>query len=179
MKRDEAIQLLRFSRKDLAETIAGLTEEDFSRAKAIDKWTLKDLLSHVASWDEEMVRVLQTFTMPGESQYTYTISDKNDYAAWNEDEVNSRRAKSVSEVMSEFEIARRDLIQVVEGLTDPVLNRSRMTPWGEAQTGFQLVTIQVEHDHEHADQVRSYRKKIDRWARARQKLTEKRKTKKA
>lgn len=179
MKRDEAIQLLRSSRKALAETLAGLTEDDYSRSKAIDKWTLKDLLAHVASWDEEMVRVLQTFTMPGESQYTYTISDRNGYAAWNEEQVAARRAKSVSEIVTEFEIARRDLIQVVEGLTDPVLNRSRMTPWGKPQTGFDLVQTQVEHDQEHADQVRSYRKKIDRWARARQKLTEKRKTKKA
>src|SRR5215210_5960681 len=105
MKRDEAIQLLRSSRKELAETISGLTEEDFSRSKAIDKWTLKDLLSHVASWDEEMVRVLQTFTMPGESQYTYTISERNGYAAWNEEQVNARREKSFSEMMSEFEIA--------------------------------------------------------------------------
>jgi uncharacterized damage-inducible protein DinB len=179
MKRDEAIQQLRASRKELQETFGGLTEEDFTRARAINKWTLKDLLAHVASWDEEIVRVLQTFTMPGESQYTYTISDRNDYAVWNEEQVSARREHSVTQVMTEFEMSRRDLIQVVEGLTDPVLNRSRMTSWGTPMTGFELLVMQVEHDVDHADQVRSYRKKIDRWARARQRLTEKRKTKKA
>src|SRR5580765_5526374 len=112
MKRDEAIQLMRGSRKELTETLGGLSEEDFLRAKAIEKWTLKDLLAHVASWDEEIVRVLQTFTQPGDSQYTYTISDRNDYAVWNEEQVASRREHTVNEVMSEFEIARRDLLQV-------------------------------------------------------------------
>jgi hypothetical protein len=178
MKRDEAIQQLRAARKELQDTFGGLTEEDFLRPKAIDKWTLKDLLGHIASWDEEMVRVLQTFTMPGESQYTYTISDRNGFAAWNEEQINARSERSVNQVMSEFEIARRDLIQVVEGLTDPVLNRTRMTSWGKTATGFELLMTQVDHDREHAEQVRSYRKKIERWARARQKLTEKRKTKK-
>jgi hypothetical protein len=177
MKRDEAIQQLRAGRKELQETILGLTEEDFLRPKAIDKWTLKDMLAHVASWDEEIVRVLQTFTMPGESQYTYVIADRNGFAVWNEEQVGSRRERTFSETMSEYEIARRDLIQVVEGLTDAVLNRSRMTSWGKPATGFALIMTQVEHDREHAEQVRSYRKKIDRWARARQKLTEKRKKK--
>lgn len=178
MKRDEAIQLLRSARKEFQDTINGLTEEDLVRAKAIDKWTLKDLLANIAAWDEELVRVLQTFTMPGESQYTYAISDRNNFAVWNEEQVAARRELPLDRVMSEFEIARRDLIQVVEGLTDPVLNRSRMTSWGRTATGFELVVMQVEQDRIHAEQVRSYRKKIERWARARQKLTEKRKTKK-
>src|ERR1051326_2257668 len=66
MKRDEAIHELRAGRKELQETLIGFTEEDFLRAKAIDKWTLKDLIAHVASWDEEMVRVLQQFSMQDE-----------------------------------------------------------------------------------------------------------------
>lgn len=178
MKRDEAIQQLRGARKEFQDTINGLTEEDFLRAKAIDKWTLKDLLASIAAWDEELVRVLQTFTMPGESQYTYTISDRNNFAAWNEEQVIARRELTLDRVMSEYEIARRDLIQVVEGLTDPVLNRTRMTSWGKPASGFDLVLMQVAQDRARAEQVRSYRKKIERWARARQKLTEKRKTKK-
>lgn len=178
MKRDEAIQQLRAGRKELQETIHGLTEEDFLRPKAIDKWTLKDLLAHIASWDEEMVRVLQTFTLPGESIYTYAIADRNGFAVWNEEQITARRERTMPEIMSEFEIARRDLIQVVEGLTDAVLNRSRMTSWGKAATGFELIMTQVDHDREHAEQVRSFRKKIERWARSRQKLTAKRKTKK-
>ncbi len=178
MKRDEAIQQLRAGRKEFQDAIAGLEEADMLRPKAADKWTLKDLLAHLASWDEEVVRVLQTFTMPGESQYTYVISDRNGFAVWNEEQVSMRRDHPLPDVISEFETARRDLIQVVEGLTDPVLNRRRMTSWGKPSTGFELVVTQVEHDREHAAQVRSYRKKIERWARARQKLTEKRKSKK-
>jgi len=178
MKRDEAIHQLRAGRKELQDTLVGLSEEDFLRAKAIDKWTLKDLIAHIASWDEEMVRILQAFSLPGEPVYTYTISDRNGFAAWNEEQVNARRERSVNEILSELETARRDLIQVIEGLTDPVLNRSHITTWGKPATGFELIMTQVEHDREHAAQIRSYRKKIERWARARQKLSEKRKTKK-
>lgn len=177
MKRDEAIHELRAGRKELQDTLIGLSEEDFLRSKAIDKWTLKDLIAHIASWDEEMVRVLQAFSMQAEPMFTYAISERNGFAVWNDEQVAMRRERTVNEIMGEFESARRDLIQVIEGLTDPVLNRSRMTSWGKPATGFELIITQVEHDREHAVQVRSYRKKIERWARARQKLSEKRKTK--
>lgn len=177
MKRDDAIRELRAARKELQDTFVGLTEEDLTRPKAVEKWTLKDLLAHVASWDQEIVRVLQAFSMQLEPQYSYTISDRNDFAAWNEAQIAQRRDKSLAEITSEFEKSRRDLIQVIEGLTDPVLNRRKRTSWDELATGFELITAQVEHDQEHAAQVRSYRKKIERWARARQKLSAKRKTK--
>ena len=177
MKRDEAIQELRAARKELQETLADLSEEDYLRPKAIVKWTLKDLVAHIASWDEEVVRVLQTFPMPGESLYTYSISDRNHFAGWNEEQVAMRREHSATQVITEFETARRDLIQVIEGLTDAVLNRSRMTSWGTPATGFELIRAQAEHDREHAAQVRSFRKKIERWARARKSRSAKRKPK--
>lgn len=175
MKRDEAIHELRAARKELQETMSGLSEEDFVRPKAIVKWTLQDLLSHIAAWDEEMVRVLQAFSLASEPTFTYTISERNEYGAWNEEQVASRRGRAVEESLAEFESARRDLVQVIEGLTDPVLSRTRMTSWGVPATGFELIGGQAEHDREHAAQVRSYRKKIERWARARQKRTASRK----
>jgi uncharacterized damage-inducible protein DinB len=177
MKRDDAIHELRAARKELQDTLVGMAEEDYLRPKAIEKWTVKDLVAHVAAWDEELVRVLQAFSMQNEPIFTYLISSTKDFGAWNEEQLAQRKDLTVSQVVSEFEKARRDLIQVIEGLTDPVLSRTKTTSWGERQTGFDLIATQVAHDREHARQVMSYRKKIERWARARQKLTAKRKTK--
>lgn len=176
MRRDEAITLLRAARKNLQESIAGLTEADFTRPSAVKKRTIKDVLAYLAAWDEETVRVLQAFSMQAEPLYAYAMSDRNDFAAWNEEQVAQRREHSFIQVLAEFESARRDLIQVLEGLTDQVLNRNKRTPWGTTQTGFDLVLMQIERDREQATQIRSYRKKLDRWARARQKYTEKRRT---
>lgn len=174
MRRDDAIQALRSARRDLQDALADLTEEDYTRPKSVGTWTLQDAVAHIAAWDEEMVRVLQTFAMPGESMYTYTISDRNDFAAWNQEQAAVRRAQSPSQVLMEFENARRDLIQVVEGLTDAVLNRSRMTSWGKPATGFELLVSQAERDSEYAELVRRYRKKRERWMRARKNRTVKR-----
>jgi len=174
MKRDEAITRLRAARKELQETLVGLTEEDMLRPNAVSKWSLKDLLAHIAAWDEEQLRVIQAFAMQPEPQYAYSISERNDFAAWNQEQIAQRQELSLQQVMSEFENARRDLIQIVEGVTDQVLSRSKMTSWGQARTGLELLADQAQHDLEHAGHIRSWRKKRERWARARQTYVSKR-----
>ncbi len=174
MKRDEAVNKMRAGRKDLLEALHGLGEEDSLRPNAVEKWSVKDLLAHIASWDEEVLRVVQAFAMQAEPHFSYAISDRNDFAVWNTEQVVLRRDRTLEQVRTEFENARRDLIQVIEGLTDQVLMRPKMTSWGKVRTGLELLDELVQHDLEHAKDLRSWRKKRERWARARQKYVSKR-----
>lgn len=174
MKRDEAVSKMRAARKEMLEALSGLGEEDLLRPNAVEKWSAKDLLGHIASWDEEVLRVIQAFAMQANPQFSYSISDRSDFAVWNAEEVERRKDHTLEQARIEFENARRDLIQVVEGLTDQVLMRPKMTSWGKVRTGLELLDEITEHDLEHAKDVRSWRKKRERWARARQKYVSKR-----
>ena len=174
MKRDDAVNRLRAARKELQDTLVGLTEEDLLRPNAIKKWSIKDLLAHIAAWDEELLRVIQAFAMQDEPQYSYSISDRNDFAEWNVQQVEQHRPLSLHQVLIELENARRDLIQSVEGATDQVLLRRKVTSWGAEHTGLDLLEQAADHDLEHASHIRSYRKKRERWARARAKYVSKR-----
>ncbi len=174
MKRDEAVSKMRAARKDMLEALSGLGEEDLLRPNAVGKWSVKDLLAHIASWDEEVLRVIQAFAMQAEPQFSYSVSDRNDFAVWNAEEVEHRRHHTLDQTRTEFENARRDLIQVVEGLTDQVLMRPKMTSWSKVRSGLELLEEITQHDLDHAKEVRSWRKKRERWARARQKYVSKR-----
>ncbi len=174
MKRDEAITKLRAARKALQDAMSGLTQEDLARPNVVNKWSIKDLIAHLASWDEEELRVIQAFAMQNEPQYSYTISDRSDFAVWNNEQVELRRSRSLQEVIAEFDAARRDLIQAVEGVTDQVLMRPKMTSWNREYTGLELLEEQAAHDLEHAADIRGWRRKRERWARARQKYMSKR-----
>ncbi len=174
MKRDEAVVRLRAARREFLETLAGINPEEMERPNAIQKWSLKDLLGHIAAWDEETLRVAQAFAMQPEPHYSYSVSPRNDFAAWNQEQVEARKDRSLQEIRREFDNARRDLIQVIEGMTDQVLMRPKATPWDEVRTGFELLSASAEHDLEHARDIRSWQKKRARWARARQKYVSKR-----
>lgn len=174
MKRDEAVNKLRAARKDLLESLQGVADDEKVRPNAVEKWSIKDLLAHIASWDEEVLRVIQAFAMQPEPRFSYIISERSDFAGWNSDQIALRKERSLEQVQVEFRNARRDLIQVVEGLTDQVLLRPKMTSWSKVRTGFELLDEMVQHDIEHTRDIRSWRKKRDRWARARQKYVSKR-----
>ncbi len=174
MKRDEAVVRLRSARKELLESLGGISEEDMVRPNAVVKWSLKDLLGHIAAWDEEILRVIQAYAMQPEPHYSYSISDRNDFAVWNAEQVELRKNNTLPQIRSEFDNARRDLIQIVEGVTDQVLMRPKRTPWDELRTGLELLDEEAAHDLEHAKDIRSWRKKRERWARARQKYVSKR-----
>jgi uncharacterized damage-inducible protein DinB len=174
MKRDEAVIKLRAARKELLESLYDVSDEDMLRPNAVEKWSLKDLLGHIAAWDEETLRVIQAFAMQTEPQYSYAISERNDFGTWNEEQFQIRQDHSLEQVRHEFEGARRDLIQVIEGVTDQVLMRPKRTSWNTTQTGLELLDEAAAHDLEHAMDVRRWRKKRERWARARQKYVSKR-----
>lgn len=178
MKRDEEVAELRAARKELHDALVGFSEEDLVRPNAIGKWSIKDLLAHIASWDEEILRVIQAFAMQPEPHYSTVISDRNDFSVWNQEQIEARREQSLQQTMAEFENARRDLIQVTEGVTDQVLGRPKLTSWGAERTGFDLLNETTQHDLDHAVQIRSWRKKRDRWQRARQKYAAKRRVSK-
>ncbi len=174
MKRDEAIVKLRAARRELFDALSGMTDEDLTRPNAVDKWSIKDLLGHVAAWDEETLRVVQAFIMQTNPVYSYSISDRNEFASWNAEQAALRKDYSLEQIRRELENARRDLIQVIEGVTDQVLMRSKVTPWGKTRSGLELLEDAAAHDLEHSRDIRSFRKKRERWARARQKYTSKR-----
>ena len=176
MKRDEAVQQLRAARKELQGSVTGLTEEDLLRPKAMGQWSVKDILAHVASWDAEILRVIQAIAMQPEPQYSYAISDRSDFGVWNEEQVASRRLRPAPQILRELENTRRDLIQAIDGVTDQVLVRPKLTSWGKKRTGLEILQEIVDHDLEHAAQIRSWRRKRARWARAHKKYVGRRRT---
>ena len=177
MKKNELVDRLRRSRHALLLALKDLSSEDLLKPKAVGGWAIKDLLAHLASWDAETVRVMQAFVMQDEPKYAYSISNYNDFATWNADQIATRQAQTLEQTLRELDTARSDLMQVLDGMTDPVLRRAKKTPWGRVASSYDLIVTQIEHDEEHLQNIMSFRKKMERWQRARTAAASKRKKK--
>ncbi len=179
MKKSELVDRLRRSRNALLGTLIGLSEEDLLKPKAVNNWSVKDLLAHLASWDAETVRVLQAFAMQDEPRFAYSISPHNDFATWNAEQIALRQNDTLEQSLRELDTARSDLMQVLDGMAEPVMRRAKKTSWGRVASSYDLVVNQIEHDEEHIKDIESFRKKMERWQRARVKAADKRKKKDA
>ena len=110
---------------------------------AIDEWTPKDILAHIAGWEALVLRSLQT-------NRAHDISDT--------DPINHRMAgeaakQSVDEVWKTYADGRKAVVNYVESMSDAQLAQQFDNPESWSDSVYQWVRIFPEHDLEHAREL--------------------------
>ncbi|OGO50937.1 MAG: hypothetical protein A2148_02245 [Chloroflexi bacterium RBG_16_68_14] len=148
--RERLVRDLEQARNELRASFQGLSDEQLTQTGAVGEWSVKDVLSHVASWEETALPDLARLAR-GDTPVLASI----DLYAANFDPMNAmimslRRNLSLPQVLRELDILRADFLAAVARLPDSVLV--------EGQFGRVLVQITAEHDQEHAQHILEWRK---------------------
>ena len=136
------------SRRGLLAAIEGLTDDQMTKP-VVGDWSVKDLLAHVASYEElglpDIQRVarghapaLAAFDLKRVDEYNATI-------------MSLRRHFSLEQARQELGICRRSLMEAVSRLPDSAL--------AEGQFARGLLQICAYHDKEHTDDIQNWRKR--------------------
>jgi hypothetical protein len=147
--RDQLVRDLEEARNELRASYEGLRDEQMTRLGAVGAWSVKDVLSHIASWEEVALPDLARLARGD----TAILASMDLYSA-NFDDFNAvimslRRNLPLDQVLRELDIVRADFMAGVSRLPDSVL--------AEGQFGRILVQITGEHDREHAEGIRRWR----------------------
>ena len=148
--REELVGYLQRARDALLASFEGLSDEQMTQLGAVGEWSVKDVLSHVASWEELALPDLARLAR-GDAPVLASI----DLYATNFDPFNAmimslRRNLGLGQVLRELDIVRADFMAAVARLPDSVL--------AEGQFGRLLLKITAEHDEEHAQHIQEWRK---------------------
>ncbi len=116
-------------------------------------WTYRDLIAHVAAWEQLTARRLATFRDTGDQTLPAAAGDVD---AFNERVVEAHRLVGAEALTDELDTAHRALVREVTALSDEQVSRDvRDTPWGPA--GW-VVTIvagnSYGHYEEHEEELR-------------------------
>ena len=149
--RDQIVKDLEQARSELRASYQGLSDEQMRQLGAVGEWSVKDVLSHVASWEE--------FVLPDLGRLArgdMPILGGIDLYSANYDAVNSiimslRRNLPLDQVLRELDIVRADLVKAISRLPDAALV--------EGQFGRVLVQITAEHDRQHAEDIRQWQRR--------------------
>jgi hypothetical protein len=149
--------------------LRGRVNEDLSKRYINASWTLKELLAHLASWAKEFRMEVETVSR-GESfdysiPFAMTVFGPNQ---WNEEQVRSRAASSLSEIFDELEGETERLEEVLLTLTHEALYGSASFPFaptGEPAerwrgTNAFIIAGKCLHDRHHIAQIRD---RLDAW----------------
>lgn len=149
--REELVRYLERARTELRASFRGLSDEQMTQPGVVGEWSVKDVLSHVTSWEElalpDLARLARGDTALLASVDLYATN----YDPFNAMIMSLRRGLGLDQVLRELDIFRADFMAAVARLPDALLS--------DGQFGHVLLKITAEHDEEHAGQISEWRQK--------------------
>jgi len=144
--REGFYEALTSTRKKLRRVIEGLTPEQMT-SPIVDGWSVKDMLTHISSWDELMAQDFRRMAHGHQPVLMHFAPDKTD--EWNNATMSMRLRLPLDQVLAEMESSRGEMIASLDALGDDAFT-----------SGFVPTVLGVcgRHDEEHSELIEKWRK---------------------
>lgn len=114
-------------------------------------WTIKEVLAHLAGWDDATILALEAFTA-GNPPAVPAIRGIDPY---NSQTVAERSKLNYDQIVQEWEFVREQLVPLLDNIPNEKMEATIVSPWGPSMTVADLLVIMVEHEKEHAEVIRA------------------------
>lgn len=133
------------ARQELLVAAALVPPDERTARPVCGVWTLRDLLGHVADWEFFCADALRRF-LAGE---TDRVLHDGDVLAWNDVKAAARQNQPWEQVWADFQQAHREVVALLQGLSQDDLARRFPNPWDENSTVYLWLVVFANHEHEH------------------------------
>lgn len=145
MDKQQLIAELDKARRRLTEVLSQVDD----KIEIYPTWKLKQVLDHVAGWDDAVIASIQAHAR-GEVP-AVTAPRGIDY--YNAETVTTRESLPLSTSRMEFEATRMLLKELILSLPEDKYQEHFIAPWGNPTSVAQLVSIFIEHEIDHATEI--------------------------
>jgi hypothetical protein len=149
--KEDLLEQMEQARSELRASYQGLPDEQMTRLGAVGEWSAKDVLSHVASWDEVLLPDLARIARGDTPALASVDLESASFDSANAAIMSQRRDLPLAQVLRELDTDRADVMGAVGRLPDSSL--------AEGQFGRLLIQITAAHDKEHAAGIFEWRRK--------------------
>jgi hypothetical protein len=153
--KQEILRQIREARGAMLTAIEGLPDDAMLRPGVIGLWSIKDILSHLTSWESELITALARLDKGNRMPEIVQIEDIDE---WNDEQYRAAARRPLNAVMEDFTGVHKHLLKAVEGLSDDTLENVRKFPWMEGEPlGYLIAENGYWHEQEHAENIRKWR----------------------
>jgi len=149
----ELINAVRASRSYLLKTIGDLSPKEIIQPATIGKWSVKDVLSHIAGWDIWVSTTIQTILGGNQPD----LSAPLDVDVTNAKFVEERVRWSIDQILTEMADTLQKVLHIVGELSEEQIFKPQLFE-GHDHSINHLLTVTYEHDRCHADKILLWRK---------------------
>ena len=155
-----ANDILKYGQLTVLQTLDGFPETELETAGACGFWSVKDIIAHLASYEEVLVDVLSGFVgrhpTPSLDKFTGLGGQFNDT------EVERRKGRTMSEVLDELKDAHAQVMSLAERIRPEVFRQVGTLPWYGMEYALDdvLVYMYYGHKREHSAQIAAFRDRL-------------------
>jgi hypothetical protein len=131
-KQTVSLQRLAEAKERLEIAIEGLDHDDMCTEHVVGEWTVKDILGHIVSWNQEFranIEAIRNGKHPGDD---HRISEEDDFSRSNQAWYAEKRDWSLDRILIEAENDYTAAVDIIMKLTPKELRLRGVTPWKDA-----------------------------------------------
>jgi len=153
MSTDEILTRLAESRRALHQAIQGLSEEEMTRVQVEGVWTIKDVLGHIASWEETCMEPLRCYADGG----PFEVEAIEDYTTWNDEQSARKQDVPLDVILDELAAIRQALVAAASRLSAEQWEQQVPFSWGGEGTIAEMLDVFYRHELEHVRTIQQWR----------------------
>jgi hypothetical protein len=156
----------------LRRAVAGLDRAVLCTERIAGRWTAKDILGHVVSWNDEFRADIREILRGRHPGYDRRISQEREFRRWNQIQAARKRDWSWRRIIADLGRDRREAARLIRSLQPADFLRRGVTPWkrpagskrpAPAKAGtdsiLTLVAYHWMHMNDHAGMLERWRKR--------------------
>ena len=157
-----ATDILKYGHGTALQAVEGLPEEDWTAGGVCGIWSVKNIIAHLASYEQVLAEVLTAARDGGPTPYLDRFIAPG--GTFNDAEVAARAGLSVADTLAEFDEAHARVLTALAALPADLLRQPGTIPWYGAEYALDdlLVYAYYGHKREHGAQIAVFRDRIRR-----------------
>ncbi len=143
------------ARNELLSLVRGLPAGRLEAPGVVGDWSAKDVIGHIASWEDRLLTLAQT-VLNGHASQIEWISSGEALEAWNQKQYLRKRAWTWDETIRDLALMREEVLWNIGWTAPEQLFQQHEVDQGTVSPAALLDGI-VEHDREHVAQLVAWR----------------------
>jgi hypothetical protein len=155
-----ATDILKYGQATVLQGIDGFPETAWETPGACGVWSVKDIIAHLASYEEVLVDALSGFVGRHATPYLDKFVELG--SLFNDSEVERRKGKTAREVLDEFNDAHAQVMSLAERIRPEMFRHTGTLPWYGMEYALDdvLVYMYYGHKREHSAQIAAFRDRL-------------------
>jgi uncharacterized protein (TIGR02246 family) len=159
-----AVDILKYGQQTVLHTLEEFPEAAVEKPGACGVWSVKDIIAHLASYEQVLVDVLATFGSLQPTPYLNKFTEPG--GQFNDTEVDLRKARTMPEVLAEFNDAHAQVMSLATQISSERFRQTGTLPWYGMEYALDdfLAYTFYGHKREHSAQIAAFRDYLRREA---------------